>query len=442
MYPRAQEAVRSANTGLLAGGDSSINSTTWSGVGKEKTTDQQEASAPRNKRRRMLHPQKEQQAYESNKLTSSLPQEQRTEKRDNSSLESFFVSSAPAQQEHQALAHSLATAFLPPALPQQIIMMHSPQQQHRHINLRKAGETRVAAHSKDEMNGRLLSGDSNDDGAYLRNRSNAHLPRQQHYYMMTVDTTPAPYGAVINNVMPYIMTLPTPRHLQHQQLVNQYTTTPSIRQRSADTTTTKVLLSPPEGTRGLPQRGYGTTAVMESLSLYPAGLQTTRTVANPSLIYYDTVAAGTSSGASSFPSAVFPTSFDPPSSSATLLHHPGREHNMTGGKEAIGEKALTYPGTKRVFKSFQERIQELADYKKHHGHCNVPRRRGSNKSLGIWCNNIRYSYKQIQEGQKPHNAISEEEIRELNKIGFQWCLRDDTKMIKDKEDTKTSNKKT
>ena len=77
----------------------------------------------------------------------------------------------------------------------------------------------------------------------------------------------------------------------------------------------------------------------------------------------------------------------------------------------------------RVFKTFQERFDDLLEYKAANGHCNVPRRYGPDKSLGVWCNNIRYSYKQIQEGKQPHNSISADDIRRLDGIGFQWKLK-------------------
>lgn len=78
---------------------------------------------------------------------------------------------------------------------------------------------------------------------------------------------------------------------------------------------------------------------------------------------------------------------------------------------------------KRVFRSVEERIEELKEYKKKHGHCNVPRRSRENQSLGVWCNNIRYSYSQIQDGKHPHNYISKENIKALNDLGFMWTLR-------------------
>lgn len=81
------------------------------------------------------------------------------------------------------------------------------------------------------------------------------------------------------------------------------------------------------------------------------------------------------------------------------------------------------PSKPRVFKSFQERLQDLMKFKERHGHCNVPRRYGPDKSLGVWCNNIRYSYRQLQEGKHPHNSISEDDIRRLDEIGFQWKLK-------------------
>ena len=72
--------------------------------------------------------------------------------------------------------------------------------------------------------------------------------------------------------------------------------------------------------------------------------------------------------------------------------------------------------------AFDKRIDELADFKKEFGHCNVPSRFSDNPSLGYWCRDLRYGYKKLQKGEKPRLNLSEERIERLEEVGFQWRL--------------------
>jgi len=102
------------------------------------------------------------------------------------------------------------------------------------------------------------------------------------------------------------------------------------------------------------------------------------------------------------------------------LGNPVVQHQFAQEEQTKSKKSKRKP---RIFKTFQERFDKLTEYKREHGHCNVPRRYGPDKSLGVWCNNIRYSFRQLQGGKHPHNFISEEDIRRLDEIGFQWTLK-------------------
>ena len=64
------------------------------------------------------------------------------------------------------------------------------------------------------------------------------------------------------------------------------------------------------------------------------------------------------------------------------------------------------------------RFQQLCEYKVQSGHCLVPQRYSANPTLGRWVSYQRAHYKLYQEG-KPSN-MSEERIRELESIGFDW----------------------
>ncbi len=86
------------------------------------------------------------------------------------------------------------------------------------------------------------------------------------------------------------------------------------------------------------------------------------------------------------------------------------------GFEWISHKA------KKV-KSFEERIQDLKDYKAEFGHCNVPRVYEKDQSLGSWCHVLKISYRQIKDGEKPMKKLSPEKIQALEDVGFEWTRR-------------------
>ena len=56
--------------------------------------------------------------------------------------------------------------------------------------------------------------------------------------------------------------------------------------------------------------------------------------------------------------------------------------------------------------------QELAAYKKHFGHCNIPVSYKANPSLGAWAFSQRMAYKK--------DRLSEERIVKLNELGFSF----------------------
>ena len=70
--------------------------------------------------------------------------------------------------------------------------------------------------------------------------------------------------------------------------------------------------------------------------------------------------------------------------------------------------------------AFEKRCRELIAYKEEHGDCNVPQRKGSNSSLGHWCNKMRTAYKKIQKGEETKSDLSQDRIDRLDVIGFKW----------------------
>jgi hypothetical protein len=64
------------------------------------------------------------------------------------------------------------------------------------------------------------------------------------------------------------------------------------------------------------------------------------------------------------------------------------------------------------------RLSELADYRKIHGHCNVPIRYSENSKLGKWVSNQRKTYKLHRDGMQSPMTLSR--IQQLESLGFEW----------------------
>jgi len=76
----------------------------------------------------------------------------------------------------------------------------------------------------------------------------------------------------------------------------------------------------------------------------------------------------------------------------------------------------------RVGPGFDKRFNHLMAFKAKYGHCDVSQR-GEDASLGMWCTEVRVSYKKMQHNQKPRKKLSDEQIQSLNDAGFKWCLQ-------------------
>ncbi|MBC8554529.1 MAG: Helicase associated domain protein, partial [Candidatus Brocadiales bacterium] len=95
----------------------------------------------------------------------------------------------------------------------------------------------------------------------------------------------------------------------------------------------------------------------------------------------------------------------------------GQYRNKTLSKERIKRlndigfewKLISYTPT-RV--PWDEMFDALIEYRKRHGDCNIPSRSTENKKLGSWVKEQRSSYRR--------GILSEERIKRLNDIGFEW----------------------
>ena len=68
---------------------------------------------------------------------------------------------------------------------------------------------------------------------------------------------------------------------------------------------------------------------------------------------------------------------------------------------------------RKPHKSFEERVQALLAFKAEHGHVQVPWRYSAGQGLGEWVKNVRRGVKKI----------TQEERKQLNKLGFVWETR-------------------
>ena len=71
---------------------------------------------------------------------------------------------------------------------------------------------------------------------------------------------------------------------------------------------------------------------------------------------------------------------------------------------------------------WEQRYQELIDYKQEHGDCKVPINYSSNPKLAHWVSNQRKHYNLLQKGKK--SFLSQKRLELLNKIDFVWKVWD------------------
>ena len=69
---------------------------------------------------------------------------------------------------------------------------------------------------------------------------------------------------------------------------------------------------------------------------------------------------------------------------------------------------------------WEHRFEELKDYRKKYGNCNVPKIYQDNKQLGTWVYTQRKHFKKFQNGE--HSHITKERRSKLDSIGFVWNI--------------------
>jgi hypothetical protein len=75
--------------------------------------------------------------------------------------------------------------------------------------------------------------------------------------------------------------------------------------------------------------------------------------------------------------------------------------------------------TVNVSSAWEDRLSELADYRKIHVHCNVPTSYSENNQLGIWVSNQRRDYNKHRQ-EKTSPTMTTYRIQALESLGFEW----------------------
>ena len=86
--------------------------------------------------------------------------------------------------------------------------------------------------------------------------------------------------------------------------------------------------------------------------------------------------------------------------------------------EKLNKIGFQWSPDRRSHETWQQKFQELVEFKKKKGHCNIPRRYNENVQLGRWADNQRYQYKMMVEGR--HSHLTVERIQCLERVGFSW----------------------
>ena len=100
------------------------------------------------------------------------------------------------------------------------------------------------------------------------------------------------------------------------------------------------------------------------------------------------------------------------------LYQEGKPTSMTA--ERIGELESVGFEWEQSNVTWNDRFLQLLEFKVQFGHCVVPLKYSANPKLGNWASNQRSQYRKYQDG-KP-SRITEEHIRELDNVGFEWGL--------------------
>jgi hypothetical protein len=102
------------------------------------------------------------------------------------------------------------------------------------------------------------------------------------------------------------------------------------------------------------------------------------------------------------------------------LHLKGKTSQITLPRiEALESLGFEW-GSRGATFTWEDRLSELADYRKVHGHCNVPQKYSENPKLATWVTRQRTQYRLHQEGRT--SQITLPRIQALESLGFEWRI--------------------
>ena len=97
----------------------------------------------------------------------------------------------------------------------------------------------------------------------------------------------------------------------------------------------------------------------------------------------------------------------------------GKPSHMTDERKAkLDELGFEFSVRQRV--GWEERLEELVQYKHVHGNCNVPQQYEQNKALGKWVSKQREQHRNREQGKK--SSLTDERKAKLDDIGFTWII--------------------
>ena len=105
----------------------------------------------------------------------------------------------------------------------------------------------------------------------------------------------------------------------------------------------------------------------------------------------------------------------------------GKCSTMTSAKVAkLLSIEFEWSQKKDAKSAWSTKIELLSDFKREHGHCDVPQNYSMDKSLAIWVKKQRSHYKAKVAGDK--SPMSDDRIEQLNKLGFSWEINNRGKL--------------
>jgi hypothetical protein len=101
------------------------------------------------------------------------------------------------------------------------------------------------------------------------------------------------------------------------------------------------------------------------------------------------------------------------------LHLKGKTSPMTLPRiQALESLGFEWGSSRGATCPWEDRLSELANYRKVHGHCNVPRKYNKNAKLGRWVTTQRHTYSLHLKGET--SGMTLPRIQALERLGFEW----------------------